>query len=46
MARTTSASTAGPIPAAWDRIRDCWSAARRRAGMMVLASAPKPVEIP
>ena len=46
MALTTSASTAGPIPAAWDRIRDCWSAARRSAGMVVLARAPKPVEIP
>ena len=46
MALTTSASTAGPMPAAWDLIRDRWSAARRSAGTTVLARAPKPVEIP
>jgi hypothetical protein len=45
-ARTTSRSTAGPDPAACERIRLRCSCARRASGMCVVASAPKPVETP
>ncbi len=45
-ARTTSRSTSGPEPAACERTRQACSCARRSAGMNVVASAPKPVEIP
>ncbi len=45
-ARVTSRSTSGPEPAAWERISDCCSWVRRPGGMCLVASAPKPVEIP
>ena len=45
-ARTTSRSTVGPVPAAWERTRDFCSRVRFSRGMCLLASAPKPVEIP
>ena len=45
-ARTTSRSTTGPMPAAWERIRDFCSCARDSSGMCLSASAPKPVETP
>ena len=46
IARTTSRSTSGPIPAAWDRTSAVCSSAERSAGITVLASAPNPVETP
>src|SRR5215211_1494424 len=46
MARTTSGSTGGPIPAAWERISARWSSSRLAAGIGVVASDPKPVETP
>ena len=46
MARTTSGSTNGPIPAAWLRNSECWSSRRSGVGMCVVASAPKPVVTP
>ena len=46
MARTTSFSIGAPIPAACERISACCSSARRSGAMDVLASAPKPVDIP
>ena len=46
VARTTSRSTSGPEPAAWLRTRLRCSCARFAAGMLVVASAPKPVEMP
>ena len=46
MPRTTSRSTAGPMPAAWLRISDFCSWVRSSLGMCRLASAPKPVEMP
>ena len=46
MARTTSRSTAGPMPAACERTSASWSSAVRSAGMLVVASEPKPVDTP
>jgi len=46
VARTTSASTTGPEPAACERTRDRWSWARRSGGMCLVASAPNPVDTP
>ena len=46
MARTTSRSTGGPMPAACERISARWSSSRRSAGMTTLASEPKPVLTP
>ena len=46
MPRTTSAATASPMPAAWERMSACCSSERRDAGMRAAASAPKPVEMP
>ena len=46
MARTTSGSTSGPMPAAWERMSARCSSSRRSGGMAVLASDPKPVEMP
>src|SRR5215218_14118 len=46
IARTTSGSTGGPMPAACERISARWSSARRGAGIGVVASDPKPVEMP
>ena len=46
IARTTSRSTSGPVPAAWLRTRLRWSAARRSGAMWRVASAPNPVETP
>ena len=46
IARTTSRSTSGPIPAACERISAVCSSAERSAGITVLASAPKPVDTP
>ena len=46
MPRTTSRSTAGPMPAAWLRISDFCSWVRSSLGMCRLARAPKPVEMP
>ena len=46
IARTTSRSTSGPIPAACDRTSATCSSAERSSGMTVLARAPKPVETP
>ena len=45
-ARTTSSSTSGPFPAAWERMRLRWSRVRSDAGMLRVASAPNPVETP
>ena len=45
-ARTTSGSISVPVPAACERMRDAWSCRRRSGAMKVVASAPKPVEIP
>ena len=45
-ARTTSRSTSGPEPAAWERTSERCSWVRRSVGMCRVASAPKPVEIP
>ncbi len=44
--RTTSRSTSGPDPAAWERTSERCSCARDSVGMWRVASAPKPVEIP
>ena len=46
IARTTSRSTGGPMPAACERIRARWSSSRRSGGIQVPASEPKPVETP
>ena len=46
IARTTSSSTAGPIPAACERISERCSSSRRSAGITVVASDPNPVETP
>ena len=46
IARTTSRSTSGPEPAAWERIRLRCSLVRSSCGMWRFASAPKPVEMP
>ena len=46
IARTTSASTGGPMPAAWERTSARWSSARRSGGIQVSASEPNPVETP
>ena len=46
IARTTSVSTGVPEPAACERISEVCRAARREAEMYVVASAPKPVEMP
>ena len=46
IARTTSRSTAGPIPAACERISERWSATRASAGIRTSASDPNPVEMP
>ena len=45
-ARTTSRSTSGPDPAAWERIRLRCSWPRRSIGMCRVAGAPKPVDTP
>ena len=45
-ARTTSVSTSGPVPAAWERIRERCRAWRMLGGIDVSASAPNPVETP
>ena len=45
-ARTTSVSTGSPEPAACERISERCRSARLDGGMDVLASAPKPVEMP
>ena len=44
-ALTTSVSTSGPVPAAWDRTRLRWRSTRRLAGIERVANAPKPVEM-
>ena len=46
IARTTSRSTGGPMPAACERTSARCSSSRRAAGIDVLASEPKPVETP
>ena len=46
MARTTSASTARPIPAAWERMSERWRAILLCVGIVVVARAPKPVLTP
>ena len=46
MARTTSRSTSGPMPAAWERMSASCSSAVRSTGMLVVASEPKPVVTP
>ena len=46
IARTTSVSTGGPIPAAWERTSARWSSSRRSASIATLASEPNPVETP
>ena len=46
IARTTSVSTGGPMPAAWERTSARWSSARRSGGIQVSASEPNPVETP
>ncbi len=46
MARTTSSSTGGPMPAACERTSASCKAVRRSAGMATVASAPNPVEMP
>ena len=46
IARTTSRSTGGPIPAACDLISARWSATRSEAGIRTSASDPNPVEMP
>jgi hypothetical protein len=46
IARTTSRSTGGPIPAACERTSARWSSARRSAGIRTVASDPNPVETP
>ncbi len=46
IARTTSRSTSGPLPAAWLAMSERCSCARSSAGMWRVASAPNPVEIP
>ena len=45
-ARTTSRSTSGPQPAACDRMSERCSWVRLSCGMCLVASAPKPVEMP
>ena len=44
--RTTSRSTSAPVPAACERISERCSWARCSGGMCLVASAPKPVEMP
>ena len=46
IARTTSASTGAPIPAAWERTSATWSSAVRSGGIDVVASEPNPVVTP
>ena len=46
IARTTSRSTGGPIPAACERTSARWSATRASAGIRTSASDPNPVVIP
>ena len=46
IARTTSRSTGGPIPAACERISARWSSSRRSGGIQVAASEPNPVDTP
>ena len=46
IARTTSRSIGGPIPAAWERTSAFCSSARRSGGIRTRASEPKPVETP
>ena len=46
MARTTSLSTGSPEPAACERMRERCNWARISGSMCLVASAPKPVEIP
>jgi hypothetical protein len=46
IARTTSVSTGGPMPAAWERISARCSSSRRSAGIRVCTSEPNPVETP
>ena len=46
MARTTSSSTGGPTPAAWERTSDRWSWVRRSGSMYTSARDPKPVDTP
>ncbi len=46
IARTTSRSTSGPDPAACERISERCRSARWAGGMCLVASAPKPVEMP
>ncbi len=44
--RTTSRSTGGPMPAAWERIKARWSSSRRSTGIRTRARDPNPVETP
>ncbi len=46
IARTTSRSTGGPMPAAWERMRACWSSDLRSGAIRVLANRPNPVDTP
>ena len=46
IARTTSRSIAGPMPAAWERTSERCRSSRRSGGMRTAASEPKPVEMP
>ena len=46
IARTTSVSTGGPMPAACERTSARWSSARRSAEIATLASDPNPVDTP
>ena len=46
IARTTSVSIGGPIPAACERTSARCSSSRRSTGIETLASEPKPVETP
>ncbi len=46
MARTTSASTSAPMPAAWLWTRAYWTCSACSGGTRVVASAPKPVVTP
>ena len=46
IARTTSSSTGGPMPAAWLRTSARCSSSRRSGGITVVASDPNPVDTP
>jgi hypothetical protein len=46
IARTTSVSTSGPTPAAWERMSERCRSRRWSGEMNVVASDPKPVESP